>query len=351
MNRQNLLASIANTIKDYRQGEISPITPDHVDKWVSQFEKEDQLIILYEINNLLSKYYFSKSKTVSFLKAIFKRQDIFGENPSSTIPCTNFLNIQRKGSSQKDLIKLASNVAYNEYGTIINENISSPIGFIYLDDCIFSGNTVVHDLESLLSQNKLSNCQIYFVFLACHSSGIKYMFKRLQTVAKKKNIDLPHYFYSVEFENNDLNSDKYDCLWSKEVTNDNYVFNFVNLVSNNAQQKGWNPRLFRPDHVPSQETLFSSPQNRDIVEKAFLKKGAYICSLPKNRQKSMRPMGYEYLESLGFGSIFITYRNIANNCPLVLWWGDPSYSSSHPFSQWYPLFPRKVNEQSSIIMF
>ena len=59
-------------------------------------------------------------------------------------------------------------------------------------------------------------------------------------------------------------------------------------------------------------------------------------------------MGYEFLESLGFGSVFITYRNIANNCPLALWWGDTSFPPSHPFSKWYPLFPRKVNESSGI---
>jgi hypothetical protein len=59
-------------------------------------------------------------------------------------------------------------------------------------------------------------------------------------------------------------------------------------------------------------------------------------------------MGFEYFESLGFGSVFITYRNIANNCPLVLWWGDTNYHPSHPFSKWYPLFPRKGNESSGI---
>ena len=64
----------------------------------------------------------------------------------------------------------------------------------------------------------------------------------------------------------------------------------------------------------------------------------------------MRPMGYEYLESLGFGSVFITYRNIANNCPLVLWWGDTTYSPNHPFSSWYPLFPRKVNKSTNYVI-
>jgi len=125
------------------------------------------------------------------------------------------------------------------------------------------------------------------------------------------------------------------------------VNKFVNIVQENSQRKSVKPRLFRSNMIPHTETLFSSPEARNIVETAFLRKGAYIASLPKNRQPSMRPMGYEYLESLGFGAVFVTYRNIANNCPLVLWWGDTSYHPSHPFSKWYPLFPRKVNESSN----
>lgn len=46
-----------------------------------------------------------------------------------------------------------------------------------------------------------------------------------------------------------------------------------------------------------------------------------------------RPLGNMVLETLGFGSMLVTFRNCPNNSPLALWAGDP----------WYPLFPRKVN--------
>jgi len=64
-----------------------------------------------------------------------------------------------------------------------------------------------------------------------------------------------------------------------------------------------------------------------------------------NPAPSMRPLGFEKLESLGFGSLFITYRNIANNCPLALWYGNPDYSPPHPLGLWYPLFPRRSSEE------
>ena len=57
----------------------------------------------------------------------------------------------------------------------------------------------------------------------------------------------------------------------------------------------------------------------------------------------MRPLGFMKLVSLGFGTFFVTYRNIANNCPLVLWWGDPDFPMTHPIGIWYPLFPRRRN--------
>ena len=51
----------------------------------------------------------------------------------------------------------------------------------------------------------------------------------------------------------------------------------------------------------------------------------------------MRPLGYHNLRTLGFGSMFITYRNCPNNCPLALWVEQDAYPS---------LFPRKANTKN-----
>jgi hypothetical protein len=72
--------------------------------------------------------------------------------------------------------------------------------------------------------------------------------------------------------------------------------------------------------------------------------GVHIVSLSKDPKPQMRPLGYDTLLTLGFGGLLITYRNISNNCPLALWWGDPDAPENHPLSQWYPLFPRRINE-------
>jgi len=51
MNKNQFLGSIAQTIQDYRKGEIQ-ITPAHIDKWVKQFNVHDQITILSEVDHL-----------------------------------------------------------------------------------------------------------------------------------------------------------------------------------------------------------------------------------------------------------------------------------------------------------
>ena len=46
--------------------------------------------------------------------------------------------------------------------------------------------------------------------------------------------------------------------------------------------------------------------------------------------------------------MFITYRNIANSCPLALWYGDEAYRPPHPLGRWYPLFPRKTMRHAAL---
>src|SRR5205823_14973302 len=70
-----------------------------------------------------------------------------------------------------------------------------------------------------------------------------------------------------------------------------------------------------------------------------LKAGARIkYELCPNLKENHWPLGYDVFKCVGFGSLLVTYRNCPNNCPLVLWAGDP----------WFPLSPRKTNTQSAV---
>jgi len=79
--------------------------------------------------------------------------------------------------------------------------------------------------------------------------------------------------------------------------------------------------------------LFSSENARDLLEQQVLIKGAQIRQMCPNLNEYQRPLGNSVLKTLGFGSLVVTFRNCANNCPLAVWAGDP----------WIPLFPRKTN--------
>ncbi len=68
--RESLLQSIALTVIDYRQGEIPPPTPEHVNRWVQQFDGSDQLIILAEMDRILKAHYVSRQRMVDFTERL-----------------------------------------------------------------------------------------------------------------------------------------------------------------------------------------------------------------------------------------------------------------------------------------
>ena len=79
--------------------------------------------------------------------------------------------------------------------------------------------------------------------------------------------------------------------------------------------------------------VFSSDSGRQLLEQEFLKAGVRIRGMCPNFNQYQRPLGYQMFDSLGFGSLIVTFRNCPNNAPLALWAGHP----------WYPLFPRAIN--------
>ena len=102
----------------------------------------------------------------------------------------------------------------------------------------------------------------------------------------------------------------------------------------------YKPNLRIPGNVGS-NSLFSSEEGRNLLEQEFLKAGVRIRQMCPNLGVTQRPLGHISLETLGFGSLIVTFRNCPNNAPLALWVGDP----------WYALFPRTTNSQTSLKRF
>ena len=72
--RNDLIASIAETTSDYGKAEGEGPTPERINRWINQFDATVQLQILQEMDYVLKKTYFSLTYTTQFLAELFKNR-------------------------------------------------------------------------------------------------------------------------------------------------------------------------------------------------------------------------------------------------------------------------------------
>ncbi|MBB6019066.1 hypothetical protein HNR77_000123 [Paenibacillus sp. JGP012] len=334
---------ITDEISDYREGEIAIIDEEHVERWLWQFTSTDRLIIAREMAHIVSNFYLTKSETKTIIKTILQEKELFGDLKNAPQK-TKFLNIQQNGRSQIELLDLVNEILVEDYNTSLDDLGSTPNRYIYFDDCLFSGKRLFTDIRHWVEENKELDVELQIIYIACYSRNYFSTKKRIEELTKDTQIKVK-YFEWVEFYNYHKETlQKYECCWAGEPgTHNEDLQNYIAELHRQCESKNRGPRLFRGESIGFEETIFTSLEGRNVVEQAFLEHGSAIVRLSRNNNLLMRPLGFESYESLGFGAMFITYRNIANNCPLVLWWGDTTYPPSHPFSKWHPLFPRRIN--------
>ncbi|MEO7019748.1 MAG: hypothetical protein ABI234_06320 [Ktedonobacteraceae bacterium] len=341
--RARLLQLLSKTISDYRVGEVVSMTSDHIENWLSQFESKDQPVILQEMNFIMEKLYVSR-QCAKLCVHEFLKWLIGSKKPEVVLSHIHFLHTNQSGNSQKEMLNLVDEILLENYGLNIASIDTHDIqNYIYMDDAIYTGNKMYHSLkesfEFLRHNNKLEKLIVYAI--AIHTSGYKYAIQRIKNTYSKLDVKL---YASSEIEDTRFSRSNIGILWP-ELTTEHSLINMytANMYALDGQ-KLENNKIFRPSGYILQEKLFSSSQARRTVERAFLVKGIELIQGNQSQARSIRPLGFMKLTSLGFGTLFVTYRNIANNCPLVLWWGDPRYPVTHPFSKWYPLFPRQTNQ-------
>ncbi len=137
--RRALLQSIANTIADYRQDDLDPPTPDHVDRWIGQFDTDVQEEMLAELDHVLKEAYIPKSTVEKFLSGLAKTHKLVGDDPRGFWKNVGFLDIQQGGSSQHEMLEMFDQVLQDEDGLTIADCSATSGEFIYIDDVVFSG--------------------------------------------------------------------------------------------------------------------------------------------------------------------------------------------------------------------
>lgn len=331
----DLTAAIAEQIKDYRQGEIEPRTPDVVDRWARQFDSNVRLPLLKEVNHVFDSTYWSRDDFDGFLESLISAQKLVGESKEAFWRAANFLAIQQHGNSQTEMLEIFDEKLLCKCNFGIGECGQSTDTFIYLDDAIFSGNRVRQDVQSWLKNTAPAKATLHVVAIALHSSADWYIQKELNKVAADNAKDVEIQFWrALTIENRKSFSSTSQVLWPASLFDDDAV-----ILLNDAQRFPLEPR--KPG-AKIKDDIFSSEDARTLLEREMLMAGMRIRSFSANPSASLMPLGFGGF-GLGFGATIISFRNCPNNCPLALWWGNPDYPQrDHPFTKWFPLLPRKT---------
>jgi hypothetical protein len=333
-------ASIANTVRDYRVGEIPPISDVTVLNWANQFDPADRALLLSELDHVLRHIYLSRQECTQYFRTLIRHQPLTGGATVDFWKHTQFLDIQKNGNSQREFLPLFNAELRTLTGLELKDCGQKNIRqYLYLDDVLFTGGRAGTDLATWISTHAPGTCTLHLAFMVTHSLGEWQVRKRLNKIAEDcgKQVDI-QIWRSVELENRRAYANSSDVLWPAVAPQST---DFLQL--NAAQRFPFAPRQAV---TPFRAVMFSSEAGRQHLENQMLSAGLHIRTLPQNPSPALRPLGFGPY-GMGFGSTIVTFRNCPNNTPLALWWGDPDADSSHPFSKWTPLFPRKTYDAAS----
>ncbi len=329
--RQKLLESIATTTADYRKGEVPVPTPEHVDRWVRQFDPPVQLSMLRELDHVFKRTYFSLERVTGFLRGLIKTEKLVGKDVCAFWQSANFLDIQGGGNSQTEMLQLFGEVLKEKCGFGLEGcDLKSDV-YVYLDDAIFTGNRVRRDLEGWIAKGAPHKATLHVISIALHLGGQYYAGQKLSAAARAagKQIDIT-WWRAIEVEDRRAYTNMADVLRPTAIPNDVDVRDYVSKMK-------YAPTLRNPGNQGALG-IFSGEVGKVLLEQELLKAGAKIRRVCTNLGDTQRPLGHVTLDTLGFGSLVVTFRNCPNNAPLALWVGDP----------WYPLFPRTTNSQTAV---
>ncbi len=362
------LESIAAIIADYREGEIERTTPAHVEKWIGQFDDAARNPLLKAMEGALKQTYLSRVKFENFCAELLERVLPSGSDASKFWLSMNILRVQWSGESQRAMLKLLDAQIHAKFGFRLDD-CGAPSGdFLFLDDIVFTGNRVWRDLEKWIRKEAPPRARIVIAAMIQHRAGTDRIRAEVARIAELcgKRIELDFIANDwVEDRGGEYGEmDASDLLRPTELPNDPAVAEYVEKL----KTSGFKPCL-RVAARTAQGKLFASEEERSLLEKEFLKVGAKIRQAGPDLPESIRPLGYvklkvvkkgsemesagildrlgarfgwktleppvrensSSLRALGFGSLYVTYRNCPVNCPPALW---------RKGEGWYPLFPR-----------
>lgn len=313
------IARISRVIEDYGQGVFGKLDSNHVRKWLDQFDNHE--VVAHETANILEKYYLREDQFVKFLRIlmVYIRADIGFD--------FTIIQPQNKNKSQSfmmDLLKNKEKEFFEVFPAFDINNIKKNI--IYIDDFIFSGQTLVSDFKGFLSTNSsVCDVTIHIITIGRYGYNANKTLLYLNNLYKNRNIE-----FTVKTVKYFILKDSLQL--SERSLKDEMISQYI---STNLNDNKIYPRRRESD-------LISNANHRVIYETEMARAGIKIINLCRNPNAVMKPLGYSYF-GLGFGSTLFSYRNCPNTAPLAFWWGDPNpdnNNENHPLRKWYPLMQR-----------
>lgn len=336
--RHELLTELSEIIVNYRQDdEIAPRTPELIDRWLRQFPEDDQGPFLAALVDVLRKTYISKDDFMGFLRGLAVSHEVSaGMDQREFWRTANFLDIQQGGASQGDILALFDQVLRETYGFGTDEPQANSDTYIYLDDCVATGSRVKNDICQWIQTDAPANCLIH-VITAVRYEGSYWIDAKINEAAQAagKVVRIkPWWIAGFHIENRRFKRDQSDILWPTEIPDAPACQRYAEALV--AKERAHEPRT--PECF-SGTTVFSDESQRGLIERVLLTRGCQIREEQANLPDKARPLGYHNLDCLGFGSMFVFYRNCPNNCPLALWVDQHEYPA---------LFPRRTNNATRL---
>ncbi|WP_027395122.1 phosphoribosyltransferase-like protein [Aquimarina latercula] len=344
-----LAEQIYEIIKDYQcdyKNRKFEITIEHIIKWANQFGNDAEFV-LSELLHFLPDVYISKEKAKTFLhKRLLEIQEFYNyKTMNELVLNTHFFDVQKKYKSQTEILNITDEILQTEYMISYKDYIDNPkTNFIYFDDLLATGGTVYRDLSNWLAskdQNGIENYKSILnksktlaVSLFCyHQLGFGNMEFRLmkQFDDKIRNRLIVGHNYKIENQIK-WSKQRLNCMYPIQEQSANSLEYLAKLEVPNENKR---VSAFRPSNMPKEETFFSNADNRIKLEALFLEKGIELLNKVQkdNPDIRKRPLGdtVRSHKTFGTGTLFFTWRNISNTCPLVFWWDVPGHN-------WIPLF-------------
>ena len=335
---------LAHILSDYAPKRV---TTKSVIEWINQFDVEDREMVLVELAHVLKRTYISRTRAKrameDFLLQIISRY--YSGDPLRFRHDVRFLETQEgEGESQYDMIALANEVLRTRWGFTAEEcGRSMPKRFIYLDDVVYSGNRLRYDFLDEKPEGRAAGrgwllygaprgSTIHVFVLAAHSVGWEYAQRHIRAEAVKRGVKV--FFHTEQtYANRRVPCVEHCCLWPRSDYGDAKLQRYLEYLRREAKRRSLDCLFLRPESTPLRETFFSSPEGREVLERTFVLKGLEL--IENTRVQSLRPLGWEKLLSLGFGTLVFSYRNCPNTVPVVLWWRGGG---------WRPLVERRQQE-------